>query len=236
MLFFQLSLSVFAQVPIDVVLASLSKYGFDIGADIQPDVIKRDIGSVLKVEKYNNRSRIALNESRDHQTTNSDTMSITGKVGVEYLPLTASVEWAVANKKTDVQNYRSLSDQLRELNAASKNEIKWDIDGSRVVPKSLNVARLTRSKLRRTLTFNRIRLQTFDSPFQRNFKLYADRSAARKSMEESEERDWKLQIQNLSSAMIRAEEAIQSMSQRLHTILAVSEGNCLTCHEVLRPT
>ena len=57
----------FTQLPIDEVLGSLSKYSFDIDADLRPDVIKRDFGSILKVEKKDNKSRIVLDEQAYEQ-------------------------------------------------------------------------------------------------------------------------------------------------------------------------
>ena len=40
----QIATEQFKQVPIDTVLASLSNYGFDVGQDFKPDVIKRTFG------------------------------------------------------------------------------------------------------------------------------------------------------------------------------------------------
>ena len=56
------SASHFAQVPIDQVLASVSSYGFDVSADLRPDVLKRDLGSILKVEEKNSKKHIKLDE------------------------------------------------------------------------------------------------------------------------------------------------------------------------------
>ena len=53
--------------------------------------------------------------------------------------------------------------------------MQWDIVGDRVVPKSLNVARVSRLKLGKTLTFSRVRLQSFLAPFDRQFAIYTNK-------------------------------------------------------------
>lgn len=166
-------------MPIDTVLASLSKYGFDVSADIQPDVIKRDAGSILKVEIYNNKSRIVLDQSNYNALSESSSRSgqHTGRRGFLGF-FRRSSDFAHSNSKSSFSQIDNLSDQLQELNAASQNEAKWEIEGNKVVPKTLNVARIMRSRMKTTLTFNRIRLQTFRAPFERNFKIYTLRSTS----------------------------------------------------------
>lgn len=175
----QISTNAFDQVPIDTVLASLSKYGFDIGADIKPDVIKKDIGSILKIEKTDSSSRIILDNQNDRDFSNSESnngeFGLNGEFGPCKFGLTA--KWGRENQQTSSSKDRSLSDQLRALNEETKNEAHWEIEGDRVIPKSLNVARLTRAKLSKTLTFNRIRMQTFEAPFHRTFSLYTLRTS-----------------------------------------------------------
>lgn len=157
-------------------MASVSKYGFDIGADIQPDVIKKDIGSILKIEKTGSKSRIVLDEERYREYSKSRSNS--GGFGVSVFGCGLSANWARSNAQSSISKDRSRSDQLRELNEETKNEAQWEIEGDRVIPKSLNVARLTRSKISKTLTFNRIRMQSFEAPFHRTFSLYTLTSSA----------------------------------------------------------
>ena len=47
----QITSKQFSQVLIDKALSSLSKYGFDVSEDLSPDVIERDLGSILTVRK-----------------------------------------------------------------------------------------------------------------------------------------------------------------------------------------
>ena len=54
----------FKQVPIDTALASMSKYGLEFYEDLKPDVIKRDMGSIMTIEKKDENSRIILDEKK----------------------------------------------------------------------------------------------------------------------------------------------------------------------------
>lgn len=165
-----MSTSVFEQVNVDTALASLSKYGFDVGADLKPDVIKKDIGSILKIDKTGSKSHIILNNERERDSSNSQ--SRTGGFGFNIGKFGLTTNWGRSNEQKSSSKDKSLSDQLRELNEETNNEAKWEIEGDRVIPKSLNVARLTRAKMSKSLTFNRIRMQTFEAPFHRTFSLY----------------------------------------------------------------
>ena len=102
----QIASSQFKQVPIDEVLASLSKFGFDIGEDLQPDVIKRDLGSILTIEKRDEKSRIILNESNYKNFEESRTGSGGGKVG-GFFGVSASAKWANGNSQKDTVDIRS---------------------------------------------------------------------------------------------------------------------------------
>lgn len=171
---FQLAVKQFEPVSIDSVLASLSKYGFDIGADIQPDVIKRSAGSILKVDQWNNKSRIIIDEEKLRELDESSSSSRSR--GFSFLMFSRAVSWAKSNSKSSRSYSRSLSDQLKELNTASRDESEWMEEGRRIVPKTLNVARLSRGNLSKRLAFERIRIKTFSAPFQRFFTLYTLRT------------------------------------------------------------
>ena len=60
----QIASNQFALIPIDIVLASLSRYGFDVFEDWRPAEIKQDLKSLMVVEKQAaGKSRIVLNET-----------------------------------------------------------------------------------------------------------------------------------------------------------------------------
>ena len=181
----QIAASSFAHVPIDEALSSLSKYGFDIREDLNPDVIKRNLGSVFTIETIGDESKIVLNtKNKDNLDTSSSSevgAEVSASAGIP-LVLEASVRGAVKtadnNAYSGASEKETLSDQLKKLNSQTQNDVKWEIEGNRIVPKSLNVVRLTRSKLGKTLSFSRVRRQTFTALFDRYFSLYPDRAVA----------------------------------------------------------
>lgn len=89
--------------------------------------------------------------------------------------VTAEVGYEISERKTNKE--QSATDQVNELNTHTQNEAQWEIQGDKVVPKSLNVARIMRSSMKKSLKFSRIRLQQFNAPFERNFKIYTSRSS-----------------------------------------------------------
>ena len=172
----QIASEQFKQVPIDTVLASLSKYGFDIGEDLKPDVIKKDMGSIMTIEKKDEKSRIILDDANFKKFEESNSNS--GGFGVGFMGIELSANWASSNSKGNSAESKSLNDQLRELNTVSQKDMQWEIVGDKIVPKSLNVARLARTKLSKTLSFSRIKVQTYLVSFERKFAMHDSRSAS----------------------------------------------------------
>lgn len=175
----------FQLVAIDSVLGSLSKYGFDINADLQPDHITKDAGSILKVQEYHNKSHIVVDEEHYKQLINSNTQSSSTNVQVCgfwcLFKLTVTVEHVRKTESESTTDEHSLSDQLNELNTASRDESEWEFDGDKVIPKSFNVARLSRSIFGNTITFSRIRSHKTSAPFIHRFNIYTRRPPVRPS-------------------------------------------------------
>ena len=166
---------VFTMVRLDKALDTLSKYGFDFDDDLKADHMKRDLGSVLKIEQYANASRIIVDETRYHELQQKNSGSGNGNAGVKVLDLfglDASANWAHDNSMSSKDDTKSLNDQLHQLNEASQNRIEWMVEGDVVVPKRLNVARLQRSSFGHGMTFQRVRIQSFSAPFEREFSIY----------------------------------------------------------------
>jgi hypothetical protein len=49
-----------------------------------------------------------------------------------------------------------INDQLKELNTYSENKIRYEFEGNRIVPKSIQVSKLQASSFKQTLNFSRI--------------------------------------------------------------------------------
>ena len=222
----QIATEQFKQVPIDTVLASLSKYGFDIGQDLKPEEIKKDLGSIMTIEKIDEKSLIILDEVIYKKLTESNSRSGGFGVGVKGLEVTAN--WAASNLKDRTAETKSLNDQLRELNTISQKTIQWEIVDKEILPKSLNVARLARSKLLKTLSFSRIKVQTYLVSFERKFTMHDSRPAAfvdpfenlvsRISTFEAEQEKIKLSTTNIESTVKSTTQSLTSSINQLQTL------------------
>ena len=82
----------FSQVPVDEALASLSKYGFDVSDDLRPDVIKRELGSILTVESTDNKSRIVVDKDEYTKLEKSNARKFLAKTGISILGINMGFE------------------------------------------------------------------------------------------------------------------------------------------------
>ena len=211
----QIATDQFKHVPIDTVLASLSKYGFDVGQDLKPDVVKRDMGSIMNVETKDGKSRIVVDET--NYSTFEKTYSKSRGAGASAFGINGSANWGKSNSESSSAYSRSINDQLYELNTLSRQDVQWDIVGNKVIPKSLNVARLSRTKLGTTLSFNRVRVQSFVAPFDRQFAIHTNRAAAAISIEVG-----------LSSRITTVEADVKKMDTRLSASIKTVESQLTT--------
>ena len=70
-----------------------------------------------------------------------------------------------------VTDRTNLDDQLRELNTYSENKIKYEFEGEKILPKSIQVSKLQASSFKQTLSFSRIKNFYYDAPFNEDFTL-----------------------------------------------------------------
>ena len=214
----QISVCNFSHVPVDEALSSLSKYGFDIPEDFQPDVVKRHLESLFFIQSLGDESRIVLDQQRYSEFFNPSSGSNEGNGALDLgigIPLLFNMNLAslpmYANTSNGTSDSISLSDQLRHLNTHTQTEVIWEIEGNRIVPKSLNVARLTRSKLRHTLSFSRVRVQTITALFDRQFSVYPYRSLPGTQVLQ----DVKSEISNLRNSISSLSTAVKELQRTL---------------------
>ena len=84
----------------------------------------------------------------------------------------ASVKFETGNDLSESQKSASLQDQLTSQYKAKQDQLKWDIQGTKVGPKSLNIARLSRFQ---NVVNPNVRSHTkskVQRPFSREFSLY----------------------------------------------------------------
>jgi len=170
----QIATSQFTHVDIDKALTAISACGIDFKGDLRADEIKRDLSEVLYVDTVHDKKQIKVNEDKNQQFSNN--FSVSG--GVSGLPAStwligSLLNLAAGNDFKIIQDTKSLNDQLTELNRKSDIGIKWEIEGTRVIPKSINVVRISRAKMTKTLTFTRVQRKQFSASFKKEFSLYS---------------------------------------------------------------
>jgi len=170
----QIAASQFTHVDIDKALTAKATCGIDFKGDLRADEIKRDLSEVLQVNTINGKKQIVVNEAKSQQFIDNFSFS----TGLSGLPaptwlIGSSLNFAVGNDYKNLQDTKSLNDQLTELNRKSDNNIKWEIEGTRVVPKSINVVRISRARMTKTLKFTRVQRKQFSNSFKKEFSLYS---------------------------------------------------------------
>ena len=175
----QTATNAFNQVPIDEALQKLSKYSTNFEKDLTSDLIKEDLGKLYEIKKYNDKKLIKLNEENLQEFKNkySGEGETKAKADVKVPVIDISVvgELGVSGKTAkendETKSKKSLDEQLKEINSENNNQIEFQIKGEKVIPKSLYVAKLIKSTFKKTLTFNRIRKESFDAIFERDIQL-----------------------------------------------------------------
>jgi len=160
-------------VPFEEALKSISKYSFDFQNDIKANVIKEEIQNNFKIEKVNNVKHIKFDYEKfsDTMKERAKSSSISGEVSGSYGPISASVKasssFAEDNKDRWVNSEKSLDDQLNELNTYNEGKIEFAFKGEKIYPKSLQVAKIQKSLLKKDLEFSRIKnfYYEYDSTF-----------------------------------------------------------------------
>jgi hypothetical protein len=80
-------------------------------------------------------------------------------------------QFAQSQKDKWIDQGTSLDNQLKELNAYSENQIKYEFEGNKIVPKSIKVSKLQSSSFKKTLSFNRIKNYFYEADFNKVFTI-----------------------------------------------------------------
>lgn len=232
----QTAVSAFRHTPLNVTLADLSRFGTDFTADLQPDELTRHLGEVIKIDVTNNRSHLVVNQ----QFLDSGRQSSYSAASSNYFslfPLSLSTSFVTTSQSDWTRGSKSLDSQLKELNTASVNEAQWLIEGKKVVPKSLYVAKLSRSNFSRTLTFSRVRRQLYDSPFIRTLVLYGAERKPESTASVSTQQPHKCNFSALISAQQKEVNAsamrLQNLESRFETFTALVSKSVMTSQGLL---
>jgi hypothetical protein len=163
----------FNPVSFDEALKSLSKYSINFEGDLKPDVITRELSDIFKVEQIGEKSHIIFDEKyyKELEKQSQSSGSKTGSFGLFGLSGSKTSQYAQSQKDKWIDTGSSLDDQLKELNAYSENQIKYEKEGNKIVPKALNVNKLQSSSFKRDLVFNSIKQTIKEAEFNDFFSL-----------------------------------------------------------------
>ena len=146
----------FKPVPIDIVIKSLSKYSTK---DLDPNIIKKHLSKVLKVKIVGDKKHIIANNeySKSNSDKHHDEMGTSVKGEYAGFSASASFNYVKEKEQSWSNSSKSLDDQLKELNSHSKDNIEWEIEGEKIVPKSLKVSQIFKTDFNEKRNFEWIK-------------------------------------------------------------------------------
>lgn len=172
------SINRFQLIPIDDALVQLSKFGIPMNqADLAPDVIKREMSRTLQVKTIGDRRHVISLGTGSDRNVSSVTDSLNGNAGIKIglwpfdADLKADIAFVEQKSNEWAKNTSMLEDQLADLNQNSTSDIEWAVEGTRLIPKYLNVAKVTRMTLNRQLSFHRIRRKVTDAKYTQRYEV-----------------------------------------------------------------
>ena len=140
------------------------------------------MSSILKVAEFRNKSHIVVDEEEYRKFERNQAVS--AKASASFLGIGGSLSDRYSGSEDNEIKSKTLNDELLELNIASRDEVQWELEGTKVVPKTINVARLQKAKFRTSMTFSRVRLEKFNASFQRqDFAIDTMHAIAEKDIE-----------------------------------------------------
>lgn len=149
----------FTLVPLENSIKHISKYGINPKTTLKLDALKKEASNLFKIDKEGNYSFVNL--GKPNKNLEILFGSKTARIVEEYL-----AAWKEANRTLDAQIY--------DLNYWVRNEIEWQNEGSRLVPKSLNVLRLAKSAFPSSLKFSTVSKRSIKADYLKEFNLEAN--------------------------------------------------------------
>lgn len=169
----------FQQVDVDEALSKLSKFGLEGNArDIAPSEIKRELNSqmVIKTEGGKRYIAAASDARREGSTfrSSSTDVHVNAKADV-FLVVDAEITTDVKYAQTKASSWKNSDknehQQLEELNSHRQSGTKWEIEGNRVVAKSLNLAKMSKTNLRRDIVISGVKTKLRDAAYVKMYEL-----------------------------------------------------------------
>ena len=169
----QTSTEIFKSVPISEAFSLLSP--FNINQDIRPDVITSELSKVLKVTKNGKKEHIIVDKENFNKYMQQQSNELGIRIKGGYGPF--GIEGAV-NKINEKENQnenleKNLNEQLIEINDAQTNDVVFEQEGEKIIPKSVKVAKLSKAQFNKKLTFSKIKQRVEVTKYVERFTLIA---------------------------------------------------------------
>ena len=161
----------FQQVPFEQAINGISK--FNINDDLKADEISSEFSKIFDVKSNGSRQHIIANKENYEKLNERNKDEYGGKLAGSGFGFSLDASYNQANEKQKEweNSNKNLNDQLRELNSASDKTIEWKLDGHKIVPKSLKVSKINKSKFKKEFSFNKIRSNLYNHTFTKIFSL-----------------------------------------------------------------
>lgn len=157
--------------PLEQVLAAVSPYNFK--GDLKADTVKQEYEKLLTIASNASKQYIKLDNEHYEHLKQKSSESFSGSLSGSGwgFSASASANYAKERESDWAKSGRNIDDQLRELNNYDQNEIEWKFDGEKIIPKSIKVSRLLRSKFDKGIKLNRIRREYYNNKFNQSIVL-----------------------------------------------------------------
>ena len=188
----------FKPVPFEQAINGISR--FNIDADLQPDEITSEYSKVFDVKQEGGKDHLIINKEQYEKLNERNRAEHGGSVSGGFAGFSAGVSYNQAKEKQKEmeKSGKSVNDQLNEFNRQSDNTVEFRLDGKKVIPKSLKVAKFTKSKFKKSVEFKRIKRIVKKVLFNKQYSLTVNKH------------------ENVSSYM-SLQESIQALSKQIES-------------------
>lgn len=166
----------FTYVNFDRVIKFLSKYSLNIDKNISIEDIKKVFSKLFKLNTNRNNSFISIDsEFVDNLRSNNKNDEFrNARNGMKKI-IETSVQF-VENEEAEWSNYnKRIEEQILELNNNNKDGIEWELNGTQILPKTLNVTKITKSTFLSTkFHFPNVKFIKSMPKFSRSFTINSD--------------------------------------------------------------
>lgn len=169
----QSAASGFSYVPASEALAELSPYRLDFSNDLRADEFSRIFFDNFHLKGTDSKNRTRSDDRLLQMLLLQWRVMIGGGGGIAFgnFSMGGGGEINTNGSALLLQLLQSYEDQLRQEKRLDVGDVRFELEGHRVVPKSILATRLTRSSFDRGFSFGRVRRIVYSAPFSRTFEL-----------------------------------------------------------------